>query len=226
MLEGRCDAVVRLFKGADRVAEDVLDVAVGRLVHDPGQVASHDLDLAGGVFLLDRAGVDVGDVVSGCVDEPHAEHIGAQQAGVGAGTVVRSFGSKDALLDAAVADLLGPFVERARESVSDIDPGGVLRRFLADLIAFQAAHRLVGDQLRDVASPLTTRCRGDLNAVALEMIERARRDGAVRTDIDATVTLVVLSEMTHAVYRAPDYSSELAEAAVTVLMDGLRPPIL
>jgi AcrR family transcriptional regulator len=149
----------------------------------------------------------------------------AQQAGVGAGTVVRSFGSKDALLDAAVAELLGPFVERARESVSDTDPADVLRRFLADLIAFQAAHRLVGDQLRDVASPLTMQCRGELNAVALEMIERARRHGAVRTDIDATVVLVVLGEMTHAIYRAPEYSSGLADAAITVLMDGLRPPI-
>jgi AcrR family transcriptional regulator len=148
----------------------------------------------------------------------------AQRAGVGAGTVVRSFGSKDALLDAAVADMLGPFVERARGTVSDTDTAGVLRRFLTDLIAFQAAHRLVGDQLRGAAQPLTTQCRADLNAVALEMIERGRRDGVVRTDIDATVTLVMLSEMTHAVYRAPGYSGELADAAVTVLMDGLRPP--
>jgi AcrR family transcriptional regulator len=148
----------------------------------------------------------------------------AQQAGVGAGTVVRSFGSKDALLDAAVADLLGPFVERAREAASDTDAAGVLRRFLADLIAFQAAHRLVGDQLRGAALPLTTQCRAELNAVALDMIERGRRDDVLRTDISATVTLALVGEVTHAVYRAPGYGGELADAAITVLMDGLRPP--
>ncbi len=39
----------------------------------------------------------------------------AKRAGLGAGTVVRAFGGKDALLDAAVSDLLRPVVDRAKE---------------------------------------------------------------------------------------------------------------
>lgn len=39
----------------------------------------------------------------------------AKRADLGAGTVVRAFGGKDALLDAAVAELLQPIVRRAQD---------------------------------------------------------------------------------------------------------------
>ena len=38
----------------------------------------------------------------------------ARRAGLGVGTVVRAFGGKDALLDAAVSGLLEPVVQRGR----------------------------------------------------------------------------------------------------------------
>lgn len=46
----------------------------------------------------------------------------ARKAGVGAGTVVRAFGGKDALVDAAVSRLLEPVVGRARELLAETTP--------------------------------------------------------------------------------------------------------
>src|SRR5262245_3530478 len=71
----------------------------------------------------------------------------AKQAGVGAGTVVRAFGSKDALLDTAVSGLLRPVVERAEQLLATGEPEQALRTFLAELMAFQAAHHTISDQM-------------------------------------------------------------------------------
>ena len=44
-LEGHLDVISVVGQGCDRVAQDVLDIVPARLVHDPGQVAPHDLDV-------------------------------------------------------------------------------------------------------------------------------------------------------------------------------------
>ena len=70
----------------------------------------------------------------------------AKKAGLGAGTVVRAFGGKDALVDAAVSGLLEPVVQRGRELLEQTRLNPALRTFLAELIAFQSAHHAVDDQ--------------------------------------------------------------------------------
>jgi hypothetical protein len=55
------------------------------------------------------------------------------------------------------------------------------------------------------------------------MVDRARDEGAIRTDIDPSVTMVLIRDMTNAIARSPSASPELAESYVSVLMDGLRP---
>src|SRR3954468_24703745 len=86
---------------------------------------------------------------------PPAVETIAKRAGLGAGTVVRAFGGKDALLDAAVARLLEPVVQRARDLIADTTPYQALRTFLRELIAFQAAHHAINDQLTGLDLPLT-----------------------------------------------------------------------
>jgi AcrR family transcriptional regulator len=71
----------------------------------------------------------------------------ATKAGLGAGTVVRAFGGKDALLDGAVSGLLEPVVRRAWALLEETSPDQALRTFLAELIAFQSAHHAISDQL-------------------------------------------------------------------------------
>jgi AcrR family transcriptional regulator len=147
----------------------------------------------------------------------------ASKAGVGAATVVRSFGSKDALIDVAVADLLEPVIRRARDSLSETSAQDALRRFLIELIAFQSGHWIIGEQLRDLDLPSTSAQRAALTKTVTDMVNRARDEGAIRTDIDPSVTMDLIREMTNAIARSPSASPQLAESYVSVLMDGLRP---
>jgi AcrR family transcriptional regulator len=147
----------------------------------------------------------------------------ATQAGVGAATVVRTFGSKDALIDVAVADLLGPVIQRARDSLTENSAQDALRRFLIELIAFQSGNWIISEQLRNLNLPSTTAQRAALTKTVTEMVNRARDEGAIRTDIDPRVTMDLITDMTSAIARSPSMSTQLVESYVSVLMDGLRP---
>ncbi|MER6576335.1 helix-turn-helix domain-containing protein [Nonomuraea sp. NPDC001023] len=149
----------------------------------------------------------------------------AKQAGLGAATVVRAFGGKDALLDAAVSRLLEPVVQRARDLLAETTAHQALRTFLGELIAFQTAHHAVNDQLGGLDLPATTALRAGLAAAVEEMIEGARREGTIRTDLDPAVVTALLGRTALAVARAQPPSQALADAYLTVLLDGLRPTI-
>ncbi len=156
----------------------------------------------------------------------------AKRAGLGVGTVVRAFGGKDALLDAAVAGLLKPLVQRGRELLQQCTPENAaenaaenaLRTFLAELIAFQSAHHPIRDQLDGLDVPATTALRAELVTVAGEMITRAHAAGAIRDDLDLTLTTSVIGETAYAIARIRPGSRALTDAYLTVLLDGLRPP--
>jgi AcrR family transcriptional regulator len=147
----------------------------------------------------------------------------AREAGLGAATVVRAFGGKDALLDAAVSRLLEPVVQRARDLLAATTPYQALRTFLGELIAFQSAHHAVNDYLGGLDLPATTALRADLVAAFGEMADGARRDGAIRTDLDPALVKTLIEHTALAVARAQPASQDLADAYVTVLLDGLRP---
>jgi len=147
----------------------------------------------------------------------------AKRAGLGAGTVVRAFGSKDALVDAAVSRLLEPVVARARDLLTQTSPEQALRIFLAELIAFQSAHHPISGQLGGLDLPATTALRAELVRAVENMITEARHAGTIRTDLDSTVIAVLLGESAFAIARSSTASGELAAAYLTVMMDGLRP---
>jgi AcrR family transcriptional regulator len=147
----------------------------------------------------------------------------AKKAGLGAATVVRAFGGKDALLDTAVSCLLEPVVRRARELLEKTNPEQALRTFLAELIAFQSAHHAISDHLGGLDLPATATLETELVRSLEEMITGARADGAIRTDIAPAVTTTLISQATYAIARSQPASQELADAFIAVLMDGLRP---
>ncbi|MGT2525904.1 TetR/AcrR family transcriptional regulator [Streptomyces nojiriensis] len=147
----------------------------------------------------------------------------AKRAGLGAATVVRAFGGKDALLDAAVARLLGPVIQRARDLLAQDTPYQALRTFLRELIAFQTAHHAIHDQLTGLNLPATTALRADLVGAVEEMLDGARRDGLVRADLDPAVTTALIGATALAVARVEPSSPDLVDAYLTVLLDGLAP---
>jgi hypothetical protein len=114
-------------------------------------------------------------------------------------------------------------IRRARGALSETSAQDALRRFLTELIAFQSGHWIIGEQLRGLDLPSTTAQRAALTKAVTDMVNRARDEGAIRTDIDPSVTMVLIRDMTNAIARSPSASPELAESYISVLMDGLRP---
>jgi len=147
----------------------------------------------------------------------------AKKAGLGAATVVRAFGGKDALLDAAVSRLLEPIVQRARDLLEHAPPYQALGTFLRELIAFQAAHHAINDHLGGLDLPATTALRAGLVAAVEEMVDGARRDGAIRSDLDPAVIRTLIERTAPAIATARPSSQALVDAYLTVLLDGLRP---
>ena len=150
----------------------------------------------------------------------------AKKAGLGAATVVRAFGGKDALVDAAVSRLLEPVVRRARDLLAETTPHQALRIFLRELITFQAAHYAVDDQLGGLDLPATATLTAELTAAVEEMVDGARRDGEIRADLDPAVLKALIAHITHttmAVARAESGAQDLVDAYLTVVLDGLRP---
>jgi AcrR family transcriptional regulator len=147
----------------------------------------------------------------------------ARKANLGAATVVRVFGGKGALLDAAVSRLLEPVVNRARDLLAHATPHQALCTFLGELITFQTAHHAINDQLGGLDLPATAALSADLVAAVEEMIDGARHDGAIRTDLDPAIITTLITETAHAIARAKPPSQILADAYLSVLLDGLRP---
>ena len=147
----------------------------------------------------------------------------AKKASLGAATVVRAFGGKDALLDAAICRLLEPVVQRARDLLAGTTPYQALRTFLPELIAFQGTHYAISDQLGSLDLPATTALRAHLVAAVEQMLDGARRDGAIRTDLDPAVLRTLIERTAVAVASVQPPSKDLADAYLTILLDGLRP---
>jgi AcrR family transcriptional regulator len=166
------------------------------------------------------------DAASALLAEPGAtltvEAI-AKRAGLGAGTVVRAFGGKDALMDAAVAELLEPIVAQGREHLERDGGAKALRAFLSELMAFQAAHYAVSDELGGLDLPATGALRAELVHLLDAMLAQARERGEVRSDIAPALTSVFVGEAAFAIAKASPANPGLGEAFIKVLLDGLHP---
>lgn len=145
----------------------------------------------------------------------------AARSGLGAGTVVRAFGGKDALIDAAVAALLTPVIARATGLAAELEPIEALRSFLAELMDFQAAHHGISADLGGRDLPETTARRADLVAATGDLVASAQRDGSLRADIDTGTITALIGQTAFPVAR--DGGQEVRAAYLTVLFAGLAP---
>ncbi|MBD3943614.1 helix-turn-helix transcriptional regulator [Microbacterium sp. NEAU-LLC] len=147
----------------------------------------------------------------------------AKRAGLGVGTVARAFGSKDALLDAAIAELLEPLVRRARAVAAAPAATDALRTLLVEVIDFEQRHSAISEQTAGLSLPQTTARERELRDALRQVVETGREAGDIRSDIPAETTAALLTEAVHAVTQARTAPPGLADAMVAVVLDGLRP---
>ncbi|WP_436758576.1 TetR/AcrR family transcriptional regulator [Streptosporangium sp. V21-05] len=149
----------------------------------------------------------------------------ARLAGVGVGTVYRHFPNRHALLEALLAERFQQLVREAQAAAADEDPLAGLHRLLRftlgralDDAGFAAVLGSASD-----ADARTSAMKAELDRAVAELLDRARRAGAIRHGIEADDVRRLLCGIEHAV-RSGDNDAGYAEIYLDVLLEGLRPP--
>ena len=113
----------------------------------------------------------------------------AHHAGVGVGTVYRHFPTKQALVAELVRQTFRLFTERAREALeADEEPFTLIEGLMRRIAETAAGDAGVQYALAASEGPAWTESQAEqdeLIAVIAQLVERARRAGAIRPDIEA-----------------------------------------
>ncbi len=150
----------------------------------------------------------------------------AREAGVGVGTVYRRFPTKEALLEAVVADRVEGLRRRLAEAGGADDPWEAfasVAETLAENVARDRGFFQVLQEARERLPAMTSHARACAVEAVAPVLRRAQEAGVVRADL---VPLDVLSLCTVAA-RLPRWrleaQPELWTRYLAVTLDGLRP---
>jgi len=148
----------------------------------------------------------------------------ARRAGVGTGTVSRHFPTKDALIEAIVADRLEWLAEQATALAAAHDPGEAFFGYLDLLVTEGSANRglieaLTGRELELEAT--FTRVMGDLVDGLRTLVTAAQAAGAVRADVDvADVKALMAGCLTR---EGDKVDPDARRRMLAIVRAGLRP---
>jgi AcrR family transcriptional regulator len=145
----------------------------------------------------------------------------ARRAGVGTGTVSRHFPTKEALFEAILRSRVELLAARARELTGAADPGAAFAELFGALVEEAAANRGLSDALAGAGFDLDTIVSaGDgLFAGLAELLGRAQRSGAIRSDVDiADVKALLVGCLSHRDGADPAVRARI----VAVACAGLR----
>jgi AcrR family transcriptional regulator len=123
----------------------------------------------------------------------------AREAGVGKATVFRSYPTKEHLIAAIVCDRVRWVEELATEALEQPDAWAAFKELLVDL-----AHRHATDLThleglaRHTDAPLLTEARAAANAALRKLMEKAKRQGAMRADATPEDLRLLFHGVTHA----------------------------
>ncbi|GAA1974767.1 helix-turn-helix domain-containing protein [Catenulispora subtropica] len=147
----------------------------------------------------------------------------ARRAGVGAGTVHRHFPTKEALLEAVLVGRLEAMLAEVREALATADPGSAFFGFFESMTDYAQNKMDLADALGrhgvDVMAA-TRKVSSVLKEALGELLRRAQKAGAVRTDVTVD-DLHALVVATVAAVRAS--APEEASRVAALLSDALRP---
>jgi AcrR family transcriptional regulator len=146
----------------------------------------------------------------------------SKKAGVTEATVVRTFGSKEALIDTAIAELIEPLIQLGHGSSCETNPKDALKRFVFELIQFYVDHHIKDDRLAGLDLPLAAARRESLCDALSSTVIRVRDYGVLRTDIDPIIIAKILDETAYSIAASKTPSHELLESYVTIVLDGIE----
>ena len=149
----------------------------------------------------------------------------ARRAGVGNATLYRHFPTREALCEAVFAEY-GTDLERIRERVLRIpDAWDALVAWLEETCAAFASDQAFSD-LATQGMPRSPA----LNEVCVQgvrlaqiLLDRAQRQGAVRSDIELTDVLLIMYSLQRVIPAAAQVAPDAWRRHLAIALDGLRP---
>ncbi|MEV0610012.1 helix-turn-helix domain-containing protein [Polymorphospora rubra] len=150
------------------------------------------------------------------------EHI-ARAAGVAIGTLYGHFPHRRALLGAVLRDRHAALFAHADRLVDHPSAWDALADWIRAMVDHAAAYAGLADILAagvdDEASELHAACQR-MTATTAALVDRARKDGAVRPEVTGADVLALTSA---AAWLRGRVSREQADRTVDFMLDGLRP---
>jgi AcrR family transcriptional regulator len=148
----------------------------------------------------------------------------ARSAGVGAGTLYRHFPTRLALVEAVYRDSVERLCAEGAHLAATEPPAEALVEWLRGFVTVVAEKRGLAAALTDEgqASDLFAQCHALINTTGADLLDRAKRAGAVRDDVALSDVLKMAKAFAHAAETSPE-GPALAERLLALSMDGLRP---
>ena len=133
----------------------------------------------------------------------------ARHAGVGVGTVYRHFPTKEALLAELVRQKFQLFADRARDALEDDgEPFALIEGLMRRNAATAASDAGIQYALASAGETAWTHAQAEqdeLIALTAELIERARRAGTIRPDVEATDIGMLMCGVCSTMGTRPDF---------------------
>jgi len=168
------------------------------------------LEVAKGVFTRQGANASLEEV--------------AKLAGVGAGTLYRHFPTRDELIEGVYRNEVEKLAAAAGHFAETLSPLEALRAWMLLLVDYIAAKHIVAPALNTIAggpSRLHEGSRSLIQSAIDGLVERAKKSGDLRRDLDAYDLLRALIGVSH-VGTGADWQQS-ARRLVDILIAGSRP---
>jgi AcrR family transcriptional regulator len=149
----------------------------------------------------------------------------AERAGVGVGTAYRHFPNKDALLDELFEEGINEFADLAKELLASSDAWRAFVGFLERLEEASAANRALEHLIMEGGG--RPRCeriacaRERLDEPIAALVERAKKQGELRADFEASDVFVIHSMLAAVGRETQGSSPELWKRYFAIVVDGL-----
>lgn len=145
-------------------------------------------------------------------------------AGVGAGTLYRRFPTKEALLEAILADGLDRIEEFARAALDEEDAFAGLAHFLERSLLLQVENRAFVEvlTLRLTVERRLTEARERIRPLTEQLVARAQEQGTLRADLTAADVQVLFWELGRVIDATGTCAAGLWRRYLALALDGLR----
>jgi AcrR family transcriptional regulator len=149
----------------------------------------------------------------------------ARQAGVGVGTVYRRFPDKESLAEALFEERMEALVRLAELALAEPDSWVGLVSFLENAAGLLAADRGLREILMfaSYGRDRVGRARDRLQPVVTQVVERAQRDGKLRSDFNPCDVPFIQFMLSGAAEYAEHVRPEVWRRYLALIIDGMRP---